>query len=218
MRNGPRNRGRWVFLSVELVLAAASAAQQSSLSPRDAAALFPLITVLVAKQEPFPHDAKVKIQLTGGGGRKVTFDGQSRIVMPVLIRFDRYANSYCRLAVIDREKKKAEMIPVPGNYEHCEGMEKMVDVDVNHDGIPDLVFQVNMPSNQFAGTVSEGAVYLSQPASRTYCYAPAASSEVGSDVPAQADKVSEVIRRAVEVRGPQVLNCYTPANSGSTPQ
>ena len=220
MLSGHKTPARLVAISSALVCIVACPGQEQPkpVSQRDAAALFPLITPLVAKQEPFPHDAKVKIQLTGGGARRVILNGESRVVMPVLIRFDRYDNTYCRVAVIDKEKKMAELVPVPGNFEHCEGLDKMPDVDLNHDGIPDLVFQLNMPSNRSAATVSEGAVYLSQPALRTYCYAPAASGQITSDVPPQADKIAAVMQSAVERRGPQVLNCYTPANSGINPK
>ena len=210
MRNVLKCRPEWIFLCLGLVVTAACPAQEQPLTARDVSSLLPLITPLVQKQDPFPHGARVKLQATGGGGRQITFEGQTRAVIPVLISFDRYANSYCRVAVIDQQKKTADLVPVPGNYEHCGGMEKMADVDLNHDGIPDLVFQVNIPSNRFDTTVSEGAVYVSQAASRTYCYAPAASSEVTSDIPPQADKILEVIQDAVKRKGAQILNCYSP--------
>ena len=165
------------------------------------------------KQEPFPQDAKVKIELAGGGAIEVHMGDEARVIVPVRIRFDRVANSYCRLAVFDRAKSTAELVPLPVNADHdnCQGMRKMAAVDINHDGVTDLVFLVEIPSNRFSATVSEGAVYLSQLKGRkTYCYAPGASSVVGSDTPADPERLRALIETAVSRRGEQVLDCFSP--------
>jgi hypothetical protein len=176
---------------------------------------------MVMQQEPFPHDAKVKIELTGGGAIEVHLGDEARVLVPVRIRFDGVANSYCRLAVFDSAKSAAEFVPLPGNADHdnCRGMEKMAAVDLNHDGVTDLVFQVEIPSNRFDATVSEGAVYLSQLKGRkTYCYAPAASGIAASDAPSDPEKLRALIEAAVSRRGEQVLDCFSPKASSSAPR
>jgi hypothetical protein len=195
------------ILCLTALSAGCGAAQERAIPAADAAKFYPQILALVAQQDPFPHDAKPRLELTGGGAREVRLDGQPRIVLPLLIRFDGVDNSYCRLAVVDAENKQAQLIEIPGSQDHCQGMQRLAAVDVNHDGVPDFVFQVSMPSNTADATVSEGAVYLSQPATRSYCFAPAAGGALPSDVPFDAGKVMAAIDAAVARKGPQILNC-----------
>ncbi|MGA3075101.1 MAG: hypothetical protein ABSG56_15535 [Bryobacteraceae bacterium] len=195
--------------------ACAGAGPNQAIPFRDARKLIPAIAELVRTQEPFPHTAKARIELAGGGAIEVRIGGESRVLIPVRIRFEGLGNSYCRLAVVNPRNAHAEFVPLPVSADHdnCRGMQRMAAVDVNRDGIPDLVFQVEIPSNRYDVTVSEGAVYLSNPGhGTTYCYAPVASRAVGSDVPFDSNSVRAVVEAEAARHGKQVLDCYAPSS------
>jgi hypothetical protein len=193
-----------------ITFAPACAAQSNrpALVP-DNATLLSAIASVVAKQETYPKDAKAQVEVTAGGPGEIAIGGERRILVPVYIHFQGVDNSYCRLAVFDPAKSSAELIPLPtdADHDHCQGMRRIAVVDLNHDGITDFVYQVTIPSNRYAATVTEGAVYLSKPSAKTYCYSAAASRVVTSDVPPQTAMVRKAIDAEVARLGPKVFDC-----------
>jgi len=218
--SGHRRSQRLALWLTAVVLSSPCAAglgQVKLIPSQEVEKVFPAIVKMVMTQEPFPHDAEVKITLTGGGAVDVQMGDEVRMVVPVLVRFVGNSNSYCRLVEFNRATSTGEFIPIPEGADHdnCRGMRKMAVVDLNHDGVPDFAFQVVFPSNRYNVDVSEGAVYLSQlNIGKSYCYSPGASNVAASDAPFDPKKLSDLVNAAIARLGKEVLACYLPL-SGS---
>ena len=80
--------------------------------------------------------------------------------------FDSFTNRYCGLAVVRTGAVKSIDTPmIIGEYDPCTGMQKLAQIDLNHDGWPDFIFQVTARSNGLRSPPGEslvaGAVCLS---------------------------------------------------------
>ncbi|WP_394829035.1 hypothetical protein [Pendulispora albinea] len=136
--------------------------------------LLPVLTELARKV--YDVDAKISIDIVAGGARAVQSGSAALTVVPMRVHFVGYRESYCRFAVIRTGTTRGEMIPVAvfSRYD-CRDMRKLAEADLNHDGVPDFVFEVSIPSNKHPAVVVEGVVYVSSSKGETYCHAPFAS-------------------------------------------
>ncbi|HZS55909.1 MAG TPA: hypothetical protein VFA65_16020 [Bryobacteraceae bacterium] len=184
------------------------AAQFRALARSQAEALLPVLEETV-KREGDSQAGKPQFALTGGGAVEVRTGNALHVVAPVMIRYTAIPTVNCRLAVYTTDRKEANFVPLPLNadYDSCRGMDQLGIADVNHDGVPDFIYKVNIPSNKTDEIVWEGAVYLSKPDPKApYCFAPDISRTVTLYKPPTA--IDAFIAAEVNRRGTRVLNCY----------
>ncbi len=169
-----------------------------------------MLTKPFSRQDTYPQDLKPKFEFTGGG-LELRIDNQSRLILPVRIHFDGISNSYCRVAIFNPEKTNTEFLPLPldADRDDCQGIAKIAFIDINQDGVLDLIFRVSLPWNKDPRKMAfEGSVYVSQPDSPVpYCYAPDVSGIVQANVTARNARL--VIDAEVKRRGKRILNCWS---------
>jgi hypothetical protein len=134
------------------------------------------IAALVKQSETLPEDPVASLKLP----KLLYWSGAAggRLLVPVTIRYKGLANAYCRVATLAGEQTEALFVDVPpqSNYDECRGFDSVRYLDINQDGILDIVASVSMKSNAFDGYVAEQAVFLSTPKQPSgYCYSDKAS-------------------------------------------
>jgi hypothetical protein len=158
-----------------LVATPASTAPQPS---HDIDSLRALLAEAVRAVRQYPASTSARVELPCGGPRDVRMGQEDLIVVAVRAVFfdDDQDRGDCQLAVVRGTPPHAEIVPLPGGgYEACFAMRKVAEADVNGDGIPDFLYEFDVPSNRYDATVTELVLYVSQPAKRTYCFAKKAS-------------------------------------------
>jgi len=137
-----------------------------------------VLASLVSNEHYYEGGVPPTIVATAGGARQVAFGSESITIVPIHIHRDKDPHEYCRLAVIHDPPLKGELVNIAIDYMFCHRMEKLEDVDLNHDGVPDLIFAENVLSNRHPELVREGVVYISDARKKSYCHSPGASSVV----------------------------------------
>lgn len=128
---------------------------------------FPEAPVSVAKLEK-------KLYWSGVGAHAI-------LLAPVVVHFRGLTNSYCRLVTLKAESKQLTLVQLPAqaNFDDCSGIDQIRYVDVNDDGLLDVIETVKVKSNVHDAQVSSALVYLSSSKSPGgYCYATAASRQL----------------------------------------
>jgi hypothetical protein len=154
--------------------------QPGTLVPTDAGPFLPQIRDLFNE----PDGGKYHVEVVGGGARKLLLgsDELGIVILPFRVIFDSFTNRYCGLAAFRAGATKPMELPLlVGEYDPCIGIRKIAEVDLNHDGWPDFIFELTARSRGWrspARDFSEAAVFLSVRREMTYCYAPKASGAV----------------------------------------
>lgn len=132
--------------------------------------------------------------------KKLAWSSQTssaRLLLPVSIRYRGATNSYCRLATASKGVKNIVLVKLPTqmNFDDCNEVSDLRYMEINGDGILDLVEGILVKSNVSSSHIAIPLVYLStQTAESGYCYSDAASRQL-----APADLKSEKnIRKALE--------------------
>jgi hypothetical protein len=113
-------------------------------------------------------------------------DGQAkkkdkRLLVPVQIGFKGVTNSYCRLVTIPADFTHSDLVQIlqRANFDDCSGMTDSVYIDLNDDGVIDVVEMVRVKSNRNAAKLTIPIVYLSDTAEKSgYCYSEQASHQL----------------------------------------
>lgn len=119
------------------------------------------------------------------------------LLLPVSIRYKGSTNSYCRLvtASVDFRDMTLVKLPPQANFDDCIGISNLIYMDVNDDGLLDVIEGVRVRSNAGSYQVAVPLVYLSNPTRGAgYCYSNAASQQL---IPADLGS-EETIRKALD--------------------
>jgi hypothetical protein len=164
--------------------------------------------VLKAERATYPTDHGMTVHPQRI--RNIPFGKEERIAFPIYVRYADSDRVNCRLVIVQREKGTSELVPVPISADpmECKRIRELAHVDLNGDGVLDLAYLVDMPSNRYDAIVSEVAVYLSDRARATYCYAPQASESL-TILTRDPKAVAKTIEREVARLGKSVLECWS---------
>jgi len=164
---------------------------------------------IVSGQPDLLEDATVVTKLE----KKLAWSSQTssaRLLIPVSVRYRGTTNSYCRLATASKGVKDIVLVKLPTqvNFDDCNEVSDLRYMEINGDGILDLVEGILVKSNVSSSQIVTTLVYLSTPTAESgYCYSDAASRQL-----APADlKSEENIRKALEIAksrlGVTVFDC-----------
>jgi len=145
--------------------------------------------------------------------QKLTWSSQAsnaRLLLPVSIRYRGAVNAYCRLVTASGGVEDVVLVALPAqvNFDDCRAISDLRYMDINGDGMLDVVEGVLVKSNASSFQVAIPLVYRSSPAAGSgYCYPEGASRQL-----APADlKSAACIRRVLEIaknrRGIAVFSC-----------
>lgn len=178
-------------------LADASDESAAPLSRAESAALSRAAQVVIKSQDDLPNDSEASIAWAVPLRRELP-GGSGQLAAVGVVRFAGLANRYCRVFIAAGDLTRATLVPVPAaaNYDHCLQAGPLHAVDIDGDGIVDLVHTVAMKSNRYPTTVSETVVYLGRrDAASGFCYSADASRELAAaDVRTSTSLVSAASR------------------------
>lgn len=150
------------------------------------------------------------VELAPGGARQLMFGSQDGdlVVVPFLLVYDEYEGYErrgCGIAIFRSGATRPIDYPAMiGGYDTCTAIREVTEVDVNHDGVPDFVFEVKMHSRGLRAPPEyfpSGAVYVSNRKRLSYCYAPEASRAVTIDAAYAPAAAVAAIEGQAEARG-----------------
>jgi hypothetical protein len=104
-----------------------------------------------------------------------------RLLASVNVHFSGLRSSYCRLVAIQSKQLRAEVVPLPqsATYDACIKISRVLYVDLNGDGVLDVIQALDVKSNRYYATVDIPVVYLSSDGSKSgYCYSEWASEHL----------------------------------------
>jgi hypothetical protein len=133
-----------------------------------------------------------------------------RLLALLHVRFSGVTNSYCRLVTLSEDLKDPVLIKVPAqaNYDDCARTSAPVYVDLNADGVDDVVFTVEVKSNRYPSNAEVPVVYLSNSSAQGgYCYSDAASRQLEPADVTNARKIQAKMQREGERLGRDLLRC-----------
>jgi hypothetical protein len=205
--------------SVPGALAAVTAPVGSARPPEpaaDAARFREVIAAQLHTQYGVP-ETKLDIDFVAGGPRRIAFDpGEPALtVIPLVARVSGWPKdvTYCKFAVFVGDRPNPGLVPLElggwdfPDFNDCKKVRKLAETDLNHDGIPDFVFVLTVPSTTRDGEFEEvAAVYVSVRDAMTYCPARDASRVVtimDHTGPAAVRGIASEVKR----RGEVVLAC-----------
>jgi hypothetical protein len=151
---------------------------------------------IISGQPDLLEDATVVTKLE----KKLSWSSHTsgaRLLLPVSVRYHGTANSYCRLATASRGVKNIVLVKLPtqANFDDCNEVSELKYMEINGDGMLDLVEGILVKSNVSLSQIVTPIVYLSTPTPESgYCYSDAASRQL---IPADL-KSEENIRNALE--------------------
>jgi hypothetical protein len=172
--------------------------------PIDAESVRLAVVDLLRAEGTYPEGRKLVVDLVAGGVSEVRMGSRRVAVAPVRVGLADDSAADCRIAVARTDPLRAELLPAPFAG-MCEAMNRVAEIDLNDDGVPDLVFEVVVPSDQPAAVASEAEVYLSDVDGATYCFSRLASAAVPPGADGPAIRVA-VTRRAAPF-GAEALRC-----------
>lgn len=150
------------------------------LSPAEIAALKRSAQMAARQQDDLPNDSTASIAWVGPLRRDLPGD-DGRVAAIAVVRFTGLANRYCRVFVSSGDLAVAMIVPVPAtaNYDHCIEAGPLRIVDLDGDGLVDLVHSVKVRSNRYPAAASETVVYLGRrDGASGFCYSTQASREL----------------------------------------
>jgi hypothetical protein len=133
-----------------------------------------------------------------------------RLLALLHVRFSGVTNAYCRLVTLSADLKDPVLVKVPSqaNYDDCARTSEPVYVDLNADGVDDVVFAADVKSNRYPSNVEVPVVYLSSPSAQGgYCYSDAASRQLEPADLTNARTIQAKIQREGERLGRDLLRC-----------
>jgi hypothetical protein len=155
-----------------------------------------LLQKIISERKDLVEDTPVTVKLE----KKLSWSSQAsnaRLLLPVSIRYQGVINSYCRLATASRAIEDIVLVELPAqaNFESCSSVSHLLYVDLNGDGMQDIVEGILVKSNAYPISVLTPIVYLSSGTAKSgYCYSDTASHQL-----APVDLKSEsTVRKALE--------------------
>lgn len=186
-----------LFVAGVLALSSVHANAVAPLKKADAAVIKNLesnIAALFKGRDDFPEAPISSIRLNRNLFWSTASGGV--LIAPVTVRFKGISNSYCRLVTFSRDEKTAVLVDVPErvNFDECKGFRKTRYLEVNGDGMLDIVAVVSIKSNAFDGYVDEPMVYLSgKDRAGGYCYSEVASRNMVLESMISDDKLLQAL-------------------------
>ena len=132
------------------------------------------------------------------------------LLLPTRVRYKGTTNSYCRLVTASADLKELKVVSLPpqANFDDCAGAADTRYVDVNGDGLLDVVQAVRVQSNVAPAQVAVPLVYLSGAAPGAgYCYSDAASRQLRPQDMKSADSVGKALDAARKRLGIARFEC-----------
>lgn len=193
-------------------LADSAGRASAALSKAETAALTRAAQVAIKQQDDLPTDNVAAIAWLGPL-RRDPLSERGRLVTLAVVRFSGIANRYCRVFVSDGELASAKLVPIPAaaNYDQCLSAGPLLVLDLDGDGIADLVHTVKLRSNRYPSTVSETVVYLGRSdAVSGYCYSADASRELAAADTVTTASLAKAAAVALKRLGKPSFACSTP--------
>ena len=134
----------------------------------------------------------------------------ARLLLPVSVRYQGSTNSYCRLATASKGVKDIVLVKLPTqvNFDDCNGVSELKYMEINGDGILDLVEGILVKSNVSSAQIVTTIVYLSTQTSESgYYYSDAASRQLASADLISEKNIRKALERAKRRLGVTVFNC-----------
>ena len=134
----------------------------------------------------------------------------ARLLLPVSIRYQGTINSYCRLATASKGVKGIVLVRLPTqvNFDDCNGVSELKYMEINGDGMLDLVEGLLVKSNVSSSHVVIPIIYLSTRTSESgYCYSDAASRQLAPADLKSEENIRKALEKAKRRLGVTVLNC-----------
>ncbi|QJD99821.1 hypothetical protein HH212_07110 [Massilia forsythiae] len=133
-----------------------------------------------------------------------------RLLALLHVRFSGVATTYGRLLTLSADLKDSVLIKVPSqaNYDNCARTSDPVYVELNGDGVDDVVFATEVKSHCYPGNAEVPAIYLSNPSVEGgYCYSDAASRQLEPADLTNAKAIQAKILQEGERLGRDLLRC-----------
>ena len=162
-----------------------------------------------AGQPDLPEDPIAAVKLE----KKLYWSSRTssgRLLLPVGIRYRGTTNAYCRLATASEGVKEIALVKLPAqaNFDDCSGVSDLRYMDVNGDGLLDVIERVRIKSNVSSFPVVTPLVYISTPTAESgYCYSDAASRQLAPADLKSDSSVRKALDRAKERLGIAVFDC-----------
>ena len=167
------------------------------------------LPAMLSAQADLVEDAPVIVRLE----KKLIWSSQAssaRLLLPVSIRYSGIINSYCRLATASEGVKEIVLVPLPAqaNADDCRAVSDLHYMEINGDGIQDLVEGIRVKSNVGSFQVVTPLVYVSSPTAESgYCYSEAASGQLApADLHAE-ENIRKALEKAKKRLGVTVFDC-----------
>ena len=127
-----------------------------------------------------------------------------------LIRFAGVTNSYCRLVASAHGVEHAAFVEVPAevNFDTCRKSGPLRRIDINGDGVEDILFTVTLKSNRASILVQETMVFLGRgEVPGGYCYSSEASQQFAPDDLRSVTAATAAAQRALVRRDKKRFAC-----------
>jgi hypothetical protein len=163
----------------------------------------------LAQQIVFPDDFEKNISIKI---KKVwrSEEIENRMVLaPVVIGHKGSENKWCRLMFQKNKTSKFITAPSETSSDNCKGIARVVYVDLNRDGYPDVLLETVVPSNRYATNIVLPQVYISD-SQGEYCYAGLASKALDSSWDGRAQSVRGVLDAEATRLGLDLMQCKPP--------
>lgn len=135
------------------------------------------------------------------------------LLFATYVKYRGVSNRYCRLVTASKASNEAQLVPVPAqvNIDDCRGYSKVIYVDINGDGILDVIEGVWSKSNRYPVQVVTSIVYLSTDSHPSgYCYSDVASRQLHPADLIDAESAMKALAAAMRRRSLVAYAC-TPA-------
>lgn len=156
----------------------------------------PLILSALRDQPDLP-EAAMSVSRSQKPPRWSSNHNDKRLLASFNFHYRGATNSYCRLVTLAANLRSAELVPLSpsANTENCAGVASVLYVDLNGDGIVDVIQGLRVKSNRYNASVITAVVYLSDAKAKSgYCY----SEQASRHLPASELRSAAVAKRAIE--------------------
>jgi hypothetical protein len=131
------------------------------------------------------------------------------LLLPARVRYKGTTNAYCRLVTASADLTELTVVSLPpqANFDDCAGAADTRYVDLNGDGLLDVVQALRVQLNAAPAQVAVPLVYLSGAPGAGYCYSDAASRQLRPEDLKSADSVAKALEAARKRLGIARFEC-----------